>query len=51
MSSVSPKLPPELDGYLMSFLADDPSSLRVCALTCRAWLAASRVVLFYEVKI
>ncbi|CAL1715521.1 unnamed protein product [Somion occarium] len=45
------ELPPELDEYLMNFLANDPGSLRACALTCRAWLVASREILYQDVTI
>jgi len=36
-------LPPELTDYIIDFAWDDPPTLRSCALTCRAWRAASEL--------
>ncbi|TCD63521.1 hypothetical protein EIP91_005322 [Steccherinum ochraceum] len=47
-------LPPEIDDYMMSVFAtlpDGPQLLRLAALVCRAWLAASRVHLYRDVTI
>ncbi|THH27347.1 hypothetical protein EUX98_g6845 [Antrodiella citrinella] len=42
-------LSPELDDHLMSMLAGDSTTLKACALVCKAWLAASRVYLFRNI--
>lgn len=43
--------PTELDDRAMSYLEDDPNTLRQAALVCRRWLAVSRVYLYRDVKI
>ncbi|KAK7685603.1 hypothetical protein QCA50_011470 [Cerrena zonata] len=45
------KLPPELDDVIMSFLVGNQASLRACALTCKAWVIASRKVLYCDIKL
>ncbi|KAH8103800.1 hypothetical protein BXZ70DRAFT_1005365 [Cristinia sonorae] len=46
-----PRFPPELDSSIISYLADDPASLRNCSLVCHALLTASRQFKFEEVTL
>ncbi|OCH96235.1 hypothetical protein OBBRIDRAFT_718887, partial [Obba rivulosa] len=39
-------LPPDIVDNTIAFLYDDPSSLKACSLTCRAWLPTTRIHLF-----
>lgn len=44
------QLPPELWEQVIDQLSDNPSALRECSLTCRAWLPATRQHLFHRVE-
>lgn len=44
-------LPPELYDQAIDHLWDDPKSLSACVLTCRGWVATSRLHLFRTVRI
>ncbi|OCH95094.1 hypothetical protein OBBRIDRAFT_788559 [Obba rivulosa] len=44
-------LPPEVTDRIIDYLWADRASLRSCALTCRAWLPASRYHLFHTLRI
>jgi len=45
------KLPPELMDRALDFLHDDPTALRKCALTCRAWVPTCRFHIFGDIDI
>lgn len=51
VQTMSAILPPELDDRIIDFLWDDPPSLCNCALTCRAWLPASRYNLYHTIHL
>ncbi|KAH9936914.1 hypothetical protein B0H21DRAFT_59879 [Amylocystis lapponica] len=46
-----PQLPPEIQDRIIDFLHGDPTTLRSCALTCRAWVPSSRYHLFNVLEI
>lgn len=46
-----PRLPPELCDRIIDYLFCDRCALSACALTCRAWLPASRLHLFRHVRL
>jgi hypothetical protein len=48
---MKPRLPLEIIDYIIDFLHDNRTSLRTCALVCRAWLTSSRRHLFEKVFI
>ncbi|KAK7687308.1 hypothetical protein QCA50_009813 [Cerrena zonata] len=45
------QLPLELVRHILGFLSGHPEILRVCALSCSTWLAASREHLYHDVTI
>lgn len=45
------RLPPELCDRIIDYLFCDRCALSACALTCRAWLPASRLHLFRHVRL
>jgi len=51
LRSYMPPFPSELIDYIIDYLHDSPSTLRVCACVCRAWVAPSRFHLFYRCEI
>ncbi|EPS96519.1 hypothetical protein FOMPIDRAFT_1053165 [Fomitopsis schrenkii] len=46
-----PRLPPELCDRIIDHLFFDRRTLSACALTCRAWLPASRLHLFRHIRL
>jgi hypothetical protein len=46
----SRRLPPELIEHIIDYLHDNPEDLCSCALVCKAWLAPSRLHLFYKIS-
>lgn len=48
---IVPRLPPELCDRVIDHLLFDRHALSMCALTCRAWLPASRLHLFRHVRL
>lgn len=49
MQSQSSDLPPELCDQILDHLWDDRAALEACSLTCRAWLATTRIHLFHSI--
>lgn len=45
------QLPLELTRHILGFLVNSPETLRVCALACSTWLAASRELLYHDVTV
>ncbi|OBZ73917.1 hypothetical protein A0H81_06415 [Grifola frondosa] len=50
-SIMSPAFPPEITDHIISFVWPAKQALCCCALTCRAWLPASRYYLFNSLRI